>query len=94
MVFFSEKFSKNGYDHLLKRAYESSDAELNQTWVDQKILYGIVTPSHVYDGLGAVIIRYQMKFLLKLYKRTVCYLLLSDLDYEEPGCVRIHIGNF
>ena len=56
------------YNNVVERAYESSDAEINQTWVDQKILYGIVTPSHVYNGLGAVIIRYQIKFLLKLYR--------------------------
>ena len=48
------------YNNVVERAYESSDTEINQTWVDQKILYGIVTPSHVYDGLGAVIIRYQI----------------------------------
>ena len=54
MVYFNE---------LIDRAYLEPDPELSQTWIDQRIIFGLVTPGHAYNGLGAVIILAVLKNL-------------------------------
>lgn len=44
------------FNNVVDRAYEEPDPSISQSWVDQRILYYIETPSNVYNGLAAVII--------------------------------------
>ena len=61
MVYFNE---------LIDRAHLEPDSELNQTWIDQRIIYGLITPSHVYNGLGGIII-------LAVLKNLIVFVLIS-----------------
>ena len=61
MIYFKE---------LIERTYLEPNQELNQTWIDQRIIFGLVTPSHVYNGLGGVII-------LSVLKNLTVFVLIS-----------------
>ena len=58
------------FNELVDRAHLEPDPELNQTWIDQRIIYGLVTPSHVYSGLGGIII-------LAVLKNLIVFVLIS-----------------
>ena len=61
MIYFKE---------LIERSHLEPDPELNQTWIDQRIIFGFVTPNHVYNGLGGVII-------LAVLKNLTVFVLIS-----------------